>query len=434
MATIVGNKKYGEGHKVILKEANQIPATSKQKFASAKYTAGKSVFSIVTNIKSVKVTTVIELAAGKDSIYLKDDKNKVIMVTGSAGSINNTFNHFTANSKSDTRVLTEVKENISMWLFQASIESGKTLKEDEIIAKLGANKKYYDSVYYESGLKQLKELKKVVKKRGYEYERQGEKLTKGLYNTARTLSKKANDNWNPADVWMIKRGYDMNKLAAIKNLDQLNTAIAAAYKKQEIIPISLKQVTGPAAKFSVVDPASQMNQKLDYDLKFEKVDLSDSFNNFIVQSKSGFAVRCGFKASATTLNVSLEGRMIGAGYQMGAVDAKQYGPHCQKDFNYTVRSGVSVSKADYDKAKEELKEMFKKYPRLSNTIKDYDHAIKLFNAGDKLTKDRFANLISYMYSFMIAPKGKSGFEDNMKYCYFSSKKITTGSCLYAIIQ
>jgi hypothetical protein len=226
----------------------------------------------------------------------------------------------------------------------------------------------------------------------------------------------------------------MNKIAAIKNLDELNTAIAVAYKKQEIIPISLKQVTTPKAKFSVVDPASQMNQKLEYDLSFEKIDLSDSYNNFIVQSKSGFAVRCGFKASATTLNVSLEGRMIGAGYQMGAVDAKQYSPHCQKDFGYTVRSGVAVSNADYDKAKKELKEMFQKYPRLSNTIKDYDQAIKLFNAGDKLTKDRFANLISYMYSFLIAPKGKKGFEDNMKYCYFSSKKITHGSCLYAIIQ
>jgi hypothetical protein len=126
--------------------------------------------------------------------------------------------------------------------------------------------------------------------------------------------------------------------------------------------------------------------------------------------------------------------MIGAGYQMGAVDAKQYGPHIQSKYAYTVRSGVNISKVDYEKAKKELKEMFQKFPRLSNTIKDYPAAVKLFDSGDTLTKNRFANLISYMYSFMLAPKGKTGFEDNMKFCYFSSKKITAGSCLYVIIQ
>ena len=49
-----------------------------------------------------------------------------------------------------------------------------------------------------------------------------------------------------------------------------------------------------------------MTTKLDLDLRFDRVDLSESFNNFIVITKSGFAVRVGFKASATTLNVSLE--------------------------------------------------------------------------------------------------------------------------------
>jgi hypothetical protein len=154
--------------------------------------------------------------------------------------------------------------------------------------------------------------------------------------------------------------------------------------------------------------------------------------NFIVQSKSGFAVRCGFKASATTLNVSLEGRFIGAGYQLGAVDAKQYGPHQKQKYGYTVRSGVGVSASDYTKAKTELKEMFTKFPRLSNTIKDYKQAEALFSKADKLTKDRFANLISYLYSFMISPKTK--FQENMTFCYFSSKKLSTDSSLYIVIK
>ena len=149
-----------------------------------------------------------------------------------------------------------------------------------------------------------------------------------------------------------------------------------------------------------------------------------------VITKSGFAIRCGFKASATTLNVSLEGRFIGAGFQTGAVDAKVYTKEMKDNHNYTLRSS-EVLKTNYDTAKKELREMFTKYKRLSNTIENYNAAVKLFDKGNKLTKDRFANLMSYMYSFLIAPKK---FEEHMKFCYFTSKKITTDSSIYLIIQ
>ena len=54
-----------------------------------------------------------------------------------------------------------------------------------------------------------------------------------------------------------------------------------------------------------------------------------------------------------------------------------------------------------------------------------------FKKGDKLTQDRFSNLMSYMYSFLIKPKK---FEDHMKFNYFTSKKLTTDSSIYLIIQ
>jgi hypothetical protein len=233
---------------------------------------------------------------------------------------------------------------------------------------------------------------------------------------------------------MIKKTFKMDPLYKAGTVDELNGMIAKAYRKGDIIPISLKQVTAPNAKFDVIDPDSMMNMKLDLDLSFAKVDLSDTFANFIVQTQSGFAVRCGFKASASTLNVSLEGRFIGAGYQLGAVDAKTYAPHIKTNYKYEVRSGVGVSDADMIKAKGELKEIFTKYKRISNTLDSYNDAIKAFNSSNELTRKRFANLISYLYSFMIAPKSPKEFKENMQYCYFSSKKITTGSCLYVILQ
>lgn len=435
MASIVGSSKYGEGHKVILKDSDKIPQSSGTAFKEHKYEAGKSTFAITKSAKPKDIDTVIQLGAGSDSIMLIDEKKKIVLVKGSESAINNTFNHFSENAKSNTGALTEIKELVSMYMFEAAVETGKKLTEDQVIAKLGDKKKLYTSLYYTSAEAQTKELVKFMKSaKGYHYERQAQDKTNALYVIGRKLSGKSNDNWNPADVWMIKKTFKMDTLLEAKSIDELNNAIAAAFKKKDVIPISLKQVDGDKATMSVVDPSSQMNQKLDYDMSFLKVDLSDTFANFIVQTKSGFAVRCGFKASATTLNVSLEGRFVGAGFQLGAVDAKQYGPHVKEKYNYTVRSGTGVSAQSHATAKAELKKLFTKYPRLSNTIKDYKQAEALFNKADKLTKDRFANLISYLYSFLGAADTPAKFKENMTFCYFSSKKLTSGSCVYAIIQ
>ena len=229
---------------------------------------------------------------------------------------------------------------------------------------------------------------------------------------------------------MIQKNFDMKPLLQSKTASELNAKLTEAFNKKDILPISLKQVEQPKAKSSIIDPSNMMNQKLDLDLKFDRVDLSETFNNFIVITKSGFAIRCGFKASATTLNVSLEGRFIGAGFQTGAVDAKVYTKEVKETHNFDLRSS-EVNKNDYTVSKKELKQMFDKYNRLSNTIDNYNTAIKLFDKGNKLVKDRFANLMSYMYSFLIIPKK---FEEHMKFCYFTSKKITTDSSIYLIIQ
>lgn len=435
MASIVGSAKYGEGHKVVLKDADKIPASSGSAFKEHKYEPGSSTFTITKTAKANSVDTVIQLGAGNSSIMFIDEKKKVVLVKGTESAINNTFNHYSDNSKSNTGQLTEIKELVSMYMFEAAVENSKTLTEDQVIAKLGDKKKLYNTVYYRSAVAQTKELVKFMKgAKGYHYERQAQDKTAAIYVLGRKLSGKSNDNWNPADVWMIKKTYKLDGILKAKTIDEYNSLIAAAFKKKDLIPISLKQVEGDKATMSIVDPSSQMNQKLDYDMSFLKVDLSDTYANFIIQTKSGFAVRCGFKASATTLNVSLEGRFVGAGFQLGAVDAKQFGPFIKDKYNYTVRSGNSVTTASHATAKAELKQLFTKYPRLSNTIKDYKQAEALFNKADKLTKDRFANLISYLYSFLGAANTPAKFKDTMTFCYFSSKKLTSGSCVYAIIQ
>jgi hypothetical protein len=431
MASVTNNsKKYGEGHNIVLKEPGKISSPVKIMYDKFGYKAGKSVFSIT--LKPKNIDNIIQYSTGKDTVFLKDERSKIVQLIGSPSAIDSTFNHFTTNAKSNTNLLTEIKEDISMWLFQGSFEKNKLLTEDSIISMLGSRKEYFDTTYYQSGVKQLQELKRYVKSGGYNYERQGGALTKRLYTQARKVTNKASDNWNPADVWMIKSRFDMTPLYTAPTAAVLNGLLAEAYYKREVIPISLKNVTTPKASSSIIDPQKMLNMKLDLDLAFTKVDLSETYANFIIQTKSGFAVRVGFKASATTLNVSIEGRMISAGYQLGAVDAKDYTKEVEQAHSYTLRNGVTGGNELYmDDAKRELKEIFTKYSRVSNTIRNYDHAIQLIDGADELTKKRFVNIISYLYSFLIKP---AMFETHMKFCYFSAKKITGLSGLYLILQ
>ena len=431
MASIVNNPKYGEGHQLVLKD--KLSGSMATSFRQMGYEPGKSIFKITLK-KTPKPIKSFKVSEGTKSVILFDKNNKKIILEGSESGINGVFNHYSVNAKSKTGLLTQIKETFSLEIFKNYFELNKTLSEEKAIELVSNSikeaKQNYDSVYYSSAIKQLDELKKYVKKKNYTYERQGADRTKDLYIVARKLTNKLSDNWNPGDVWMIQKNFDMKPLLQSKTATELNAKLTEAFNKKDILPISLKQVEQPKAKSSIIDPSNMMNQKLDLDLKFDRVDLSETFNNFIVITKSGFAIRCGFKASATTLNVSLEGRFIGAGFQTGAVDAKVYTKEIKENFNYDLRSS-DVNKNDYDVAKKELKQMFNKYNRLSNTIDNYNTAIKLFDKGNKLVKDRFANLMSYMYSFLIIPKK---FEEHMKFCYFTSKKITTDSSIYLIIQ
>jgi len=431
MASIINNPKYGEGHQLVLKD--KLSGSTATSFRQMGYEPGKSIFKITLK-KTPQPTKSFKVSEGNKSILFFDKNNKKIILEGSESGINGIFNHYSANAKSKTGLLTQIKETFSLEIFKNYFELNKTLKEEqaiELVSKtISVAKQNYDSVYYTSAIKQLDELKKYVKKKNYTYERQGGDRTKELYIVARKLTNKLNDNWNPGDVWMIQKNFDMKPLLQSKTASELNAKLTEAFNKKDILPISLKQVEQPKAKSSIIDPSNMMNQKLDLDLKFDRVDLSETFNNFIVITKSGFAIRCGFKASATTLNVSLEGRFIGAGFQTGAVDAKVYTKEVKETHNFDLRSS-EVNKNDYTVSKKELKQMFDKYNRLSNTIDNYNTAIKLFDKGNKLVKDRFANLMSYMYSFLIIPKK---FEEHMKFCYFTSKKITTDSSIYLIIQ
>lgn len=433
MASIVENKKYGEGHEVILKEASKLSSTIKREISRIGYTPGKSTFKLTFNPKRVDKSVIVSTDKNAKTVYFKDTNNKIFELIASKSAIENSFNHTTSGkTKSNTNLLTEIKENISMWIFESYFENKKILTEEDITAKLGKNADSYDTTYYQSALKQLDELKKYIKNGGYTYERQSDNLTKELYKNARKLTGKLNDNWNPADVWMIRKNFDLSSIYDTNTADDLNARLAEAFYDKNVIPISLKNVTTPKAKSSVIDANKLLKSKLDIDLEFDQLDLSaPSFGNFILKTKSGFTIRAGFKASSTTLSVALEGRMLGAGYQLGAIDAKAYRDRIKEKYRYTLRSGKSTPN-DLKIALQEAKEVFDKYKRISHSVDNYENLEKLVLESEEFIQNRFSNIMSYVYASLYLPRNE--FEEHMKYCYYNAKKITKQSGIYLILQ
>ena len=354
MATIVNSSKYGEGHEVVFK--GKQAGSKLTEIGKLGYVPERDVFKITLRQVSI-IDTTWDLLNGKDSITLIDNRNKIFRIVGRADSINDMFNHFTKNAKSLTGVLTEIKELYSLEVFKAYNDRGVVLDEEEVIELVQkqqpATRANVASVYYTSAVAQLEEFKKHVPRGDYVFERQSKDLTKKLYDRARKLTGKSNDNWNPADVWLVHKSFDMTPLYEAKTSSELNQLIGEAFQKKELIPISLKQVqTKNRAASHIIDPAKLLKQKVDLDFGFDKVDVTKTFNNLTIFTKCGYCVRAGFKGSGGSINVSLEGSFKNANYQLGAIDAKVYKNLVKEEYNYNTRSSF-VQKIDYEKAKKE---------------------------------------------------------------------------------
>ena len=157
MAHILNNPKYGEGHKVVLKDKLAVSADTQKEIMKYGYKPGQSVF-VMTKRKQ-RPDIVIHLTDAKTHEYMIDEKKKCVLFYGSDSVFNATFNHFGKQGRSKTKETTTVKELISMCVFEQFMENGKTVDEDFVYDCLPRNlHEYYDEMYYESALKQLKAL------------------------------------------------------------------------------------------------------------------------------------------------------------------------------------------------------------------------------------------------------------------------------------
>ena len=349
MASIT-KEDYGEGSKFVFKPG-KVPSELK----TYNYKPGTDIliktFEPVQNGKLGETIERPKGSKGPDMAYLKDNKGIVHVFRGKETTLKSIFNVAEKGSTKDTEKRTECSETVSLIIFKNKIENSKLLNEEqciEILKTLVSKEVFelYNSVYYESALKQVEVFqKKISISKGYAYERQKKDITKVVYNNVSKLGgPKSPDNFNPGDLWIVKKDYarEMQKTyPKFDNINALITEIAMAFQKKKMIAVSLKATKKGQSSAEIIDPRDEINKELDTDLTISNVTTGFGgrekipFNNPTIVTKSGFTIRLTHKGSTT---LYFEGSFANQDFQLGAIDSKKYNTMATEKYGYTLKT------------------------------------------------------------------------------------------------
>ena len=251
------------------------------------------------------------------------------------------------------------------------------------------------------------------------------------------------DNWNPSDIWAVKRSSESKLKSEVDKLykavskdndiEKLNDFIFKKFKSKEIIGISLKQVTRPIATVQKVQTDAKYMNSLSYDGILEKFNF-DCGNSY-------FDILLKMKVFRKTVEYRFRFRPRGASGQV-----KTYGegqPVEQKTFDGAISSDVVDKEFKDTRIFEGLALKLKTKGtvlatlKTSNLNKDFiefveDNKFKMVKVSgleDKLSDyeiKRGIVLLYYIYKFEITSNKQRLF----KSFYLAAKKLNEFSSIH----
>lgn len=278
--------------------------------------------------------------------YFKDRK-AVYKVMGD--NIPNGAFKWTTSGKSTNRgELTTLKELCSLVMMLHRINGTKPpVGSDELAEEVAKDYGFKQApalmreVYFTSAEAHANNTRNLPFSGKYLGELQGVKFSKPVYNLAKKLTKKAADNWNPSDVWFVRKT-DLPKVESM--VQELETDIKQrvmsekkiAYKFKDmldvflkegiLIGVSLKQVDRGAGKADLVSADNVRKKSSEMNFRITQNYIRDTSKGLPaygeVRTQSGFNIKYGGRANAQKANINTEGQMAGASHQLGAIDAK----------------------------------------------------------------------------------------------------------------
>jgi len=208
-----------------------------------------------------------------------------------------------------------------------------------------------------------------------------------LVRTKFGITKK--DNWDPADMWLIKGSVEqiktiINKTVAgskgSQTIQELNLVMRSLYTERKLVGISLKKVSGRTAKWEEYNIKDLTLEEID-EYNFPNVDTTIKFTENMTQdtivkltNKSNRGFKFQIKANDSTnpkgSNLKWEATQIGAGAARGGKAQVDMVVQLLKDSGQTFEkshTNYPKNEDEYEKRKSEFEGMFNRVKRHAET-------------------------------------------------------------------
>lgn len=453
MATIWDDKNHSSGESFIL-----TPSASKdvkEGFGKIKFPVMKISEKEFKDSKKKEIIKIpFNLVESKRDIvfYFRDDKTSYKLISPIVK--NSHFKWVTAGTTTDRNKMTEIKELCSLYMINKKINENKFYKDhfelmDEVSNDVKDIKDYWRTVYFTSALEHAKALDKLNLRGSYDIERQQKGFSKLIYSISKKISGKAPDNWNPSDIWLKKKSYNLKEIKdfekEIKDSHLDNKELSLKFKmilddlfnKQELIGISLKQIDKGNAKLDLISYDTVKSKIKDMDFSKIECYMREAKNGLPaygeLRTKSGFNIKWGGRANASMANINLEGQMSKSTHQMGSIDSKVISSMAS-DSGFKILKDSDFKDTDvgikdlFNKLDDALKITKNKQPKIYNMyFKDFSNE-KILNEYGFIEVKRFIAQVS-VFEFVDSLS-----TDNILDFYILAKKVDKINPIYYILH
>ncbi len=335
--------------------------------------------------------------------------------------------------------------------FIINLKEGKMLENLQINKKIGFS---FGKDWYSSFTKSFDAFtSKIISKKNlkdYEFYRDSDKKKLEMLNqiTDPDILPSSKDNWNPSDVWAVKKdekerlAKEIDKLYTARkkdnnvSIERLNKFVETQFKNKSLIGISLKQVLGNSANVDkITKDAKYINSvrflgfknKMEFDVLQTYFDINVKMacikNNTLDYL---FRFRPRGSSSATTNNG--EGRLSGSGPADGAIDKKNV-------LSVLLPNADDIAKEKYGKSKTILEALnflvaSKKYKGLQTWVNKGSYKFLKIKNLDKKADDKLIRrgLLNLNYAYLIDTYKDQ--KELYKKFYLAAKKVNEFSSIH----
>ena len=298
----------------------------------------------------------------------------------------------------------------------------KNTRDADCDRKLSDCIKKLDEAWYYSCIQTANQMAKDFRFGNYKFYRGGN-IPNSIYSVFTKYKKESgltgSDKWNPADIWIKSKAHTLR--TDFDNLTDYNKYIYDAFKKRDLIGISLKKI-GPQqrAKPKVFNDGKPLDAKFKgFKIGNDPTNSKDAYIEFVSESGPGMVQLRNFSSRAvpSSWQGEIKGKYAAAGKMGGGVllnAAKEAGVN-----NAFVPKDLwnKIENANTDTVKEFCK-MFKDITIVSTSI---DQLIPLVAAKAKVDKTWWmSKYFSVAYCYMMKQNKKEDKIANAIYSYASS--------------